>query len=103
MIETELIKKKMYKPLKGSKEERYFFLNSKWFKKYLELKNMKEIFDNLIEDKIIESFITNKTEENILQYNLIISEIMKNIGQKKIKQISTNNDDLYYLSDKKLY
>ena len=103
MIETELIKKKMYKPLKGSKEERYFFLNSKWFKKYLELKNMKEIFDNLIDDKIIESFITNKTEENILQYNLIISEIMKNIGPKKIKQISTNNDALYYLSDKKLY
>ena len=103
MIEAELIKKKMKKSLKGSKEEKYYFLNSNWLNKYIELKNMKEIIDNLIEDKIIESYIKNKNEENIVQYNLSISEIMKNIDENKIKKISINNDDLYLLSDKKLF
>ena len=102
MIEGELIKKKMKKSLKGSKEEKYYFLNSNWLKKYIELKNMKEIIDNLINDKIIESYITNKTEEDIVQSNLFISEVIENIDENKIKKISINNDALYLLLDKKL-
>ena len=102
LFDIEIVKKKMNKSLKGSKEEVYYLLNIKWLKKYIELKNIKEIVVDLSQNQIIESYVNRQQEENILYYNSAISDLMRSVEEKKISAINNNDDDRYILLDNDL-
>ena len=105
MIDNEKIKRKMNRSLKGSKEEKFYLLNKNWFTEYIALKKMTEIINDLIEGKIIESYIRNETDENNPQQNHLytIEEIIKNLENDKIGKISCNDVYLSQLSNKDSY
>ena len=71
MIDNEKIKRKMTKSLKGSKKENFYLLNKSWFTKYIKLKNMTEIINDLIERKIIESYIRYEAIRNKIIYIIL--------------------------------
>ena len=97
MIDIEKIKRKMTQSLKGSKKEKYYLLNNKFFNQYISLKNMKEIIKHLIENKIIESYMGNENEE--LENSYIISEIKQNLDKNMIDKIFSVNEHLSKLLD----
>ena len=111
MIDLEKIKRKISKSLKENKEEKYFLLNYKWFKKYIKLNHMDEIFNYLTLNKIVESYINNNYTENTFQNDIYISEILQNLDSElKNKFNETNNfnfnlpdhkQDFYYISTRK--
>ena len=103
MIDTKIIKRKISQSLKEAKQEQYYLLNYEWFKKYIQLKNMTEIFNYLNDNKIVESYINDKNEENITQNKSnIISEIMINLGNEMKNKISNPNNYPSTLSNIKL-
>ena len=97
MIDIEKVKRKMIQSLKGNKGEKYYLLNNKFFTQYISIKNMKEIINHLIDNKIIESYMGNESEAQENSY--IISEIIQNYT-KMIDKICCNNEHLSKLLEK---
>ena len=107
MLDTEIIKKKVSKSLKGNKEEKFYLLSYTWFKEYIKANNLFEIYDYLINNKIIESFMNKNIEKKEIQKKEIIIEIIDNLDKNltnKIYEVKnyisglSNNDlDFSYL------
>ena len=103
MIDSEIIKRKISKSLKEANQEQYCLLNYEWFKKYIQLKNMTEIFNYLNESKILKSYINHKNEENIIRNKSnIIAEIIVNINNEMKNKISNPNNYISTLSNSEL-
>ena len=93
ILDAEIIKKKSSKSLTQSKEEYYYLLNFKWFQKYIKMNKLNEIFDYLINNNILESYINDEFGENISINNINISEIIAYLGtnDQKSNNLITNN------------
>ena len=98
MIDSEIIKRKMSKSLKENKIENYYLLNYKWIQEYIKLHQIEKIYKYLKDNKLIESYINKEIEDKILENNFNINEIIFNLDQNLLKNISKPNNyikDLY--------
>ena len=88
LIDSEIIKKKMKYSLSTNHKKyysQYYIINYNWFKNYIELNNMKNIYDYLINNRIIENIIKN---DNIYSNNTrLIEKIILNIKPDLFKNI----------------
>jgi len=96
LFDSEKIKKKINLPLnsKNNKFNRYYLLNSDWFLSYINYYNLNNLYNNLINNKIIENLVKNddtlsneKLIEKVVPY---IDSIIKN----------NNNDYLSFVNNK---
>ena len=88
----------MSKSLKENKIENYYLLNYKWIQEYIKLHQIEKIYKYLKDNKLIESYINKEIEDKILENNFNINEIIYNLDQNLLKNISKPNNyinDLY--------
>ena len=104
LIDSEKLKKKMLNNF-GQNKNIYYLLNYNWFKKYIELNNLNEIYEFLKNNKIIE----NKVKNNNINNKILLYDILSNINQnligkikKKINYDTILNND-YYCETQKLH
>ena len=91
-IDFKIIKKKInsYFNKNNNIHEKYYLLNYDWFIKYIELNNIRSIYNNkLINNNNIENIINNV--ENLPKKN-IVEKIISNIDSNLIKEIKKNNN-----------
>ena len=103
MVDSQLVKKKMSKSLKQSQKENYYLLNYKWFIKYIQSNNMKELFDYIISNNIVESYLNKENENNELNNNINFIEIIEKIDNNLLKNITISDNHIYELSKNNLY
>ena len=103
MVDSQLVKKKMSKSLKQSQKENYYLLNYKWFIKYIQSNNMKELFDYIISNNIVESYLNKENENNELNNNINFIEIIEKIDNSLLKNITISDNHIYELSKNNLY
>ena len=102
MIDSEIVKRKMSKSLKESKQEEYYLLKYEWFKKYIKSNQLEEIFDYLVQNKIVESYLNNEIEENILENDININEIILDL-ENVLNKINGEGVSFSHFSNKDSY
>ena len=97
LIDSEKMKKKMSYPLNKYNYQfnLYYLLNYDWLEKYLEFTKMKDFYEFLVKNKIIENFIKNNSDSTIIDDELIIKEIISEVDPYLINQIK-QMDNSYY-------
>ena len=86
MIDSEIVKRKMNKSLKESREEKYYLLNYGWFINYIKINQFEEIFEYLVKNQIVESYLNKKIEDNIIDNDINIDEIILNLDKNIINK-----------------
>ena len=93
LIDSELIKEKIKLNLKENTfEKKYYLLNFDWFKEYIEQNNMSEIYNNIVNNHIIEFVLESEIVENKEENNLIIEQVIQNLNKDLNKAICKKNN-----------
>ena len=92
MIDFEIIKLKTKFNLKENNEkEVIYILDYNWWKNYIDMNNMKELYNSLIKNKTVEIMLKYKIQGPKLDMNKIIDEIIENLNKDLIKNIKNDN------------
>ena len=91
----------MERPLNVKNDfEKYYLINFKWIKKYLELTNMNQIYNALLKENIIQNIINNDINNNLTK-DKIIKKVTSKIEPKLIQKIH-NNEQIHILKNNQL-
>ena len=91
LIDSEIIKKKMILPLKENNTfENYYLLNSDSLYKYIENNAMKNIYNYILDNRIIDNIFS---EPNITTYekDIIIEKVISKIDPNNLEQNKINS------------
>ena len=100
LIDSEKVKKKTNLSLNANnnKFNKYYMLNSKWFFSYINLYNLNELYNQLINDKIIENIVNN---DYTLPNGKLIEKMTPYIDSKYKNQINKDNKYLNFVKNEK--
>ena len=102
LIDLEKIKTKMSCPLNQNKNysEIYYILNYEWFKKYIDLNNITEVFNFLLNNNMVQDIINiNNSFDN----KKIIEKIVLRIKGEDLKNIKKDKDHYSELKNEQLF
>ena len=96
LINYEKIKQKMKRnlELKNNFYTTFYLINYDWFNKYLELNNLNEIYDYILNNKIIENIMNNYNNNNqIIENDKIIKQVLSKLSTNMINKIKRDNNN----------
>ena len=92
--------------LKNNFYHQYYLINYEWFNKYLESNNMNELYNYIVNNKIIENIIL---KNKIIEKESIIDQVLSKLNQDLINKIKNDNNyenlknnNLFYPKKKKM-
>ena len=90
LIHFEKIRQKMKLDLELNNNyyHKLYLINYDWFNKYLELNNIKEIYNYILDNKIINNIINYNP---LIEMDEIIDQVLSKISQSMINKINKNN------------